>query len=373
MITELRQSLIRIITRLTLAASITVIISPDLLSGQDTLSVFPSEFIFEFYLDDSINLTIDTVLTIVGGGNDSTLQWDYTLNPPLTFIKENYADWTQADNQDHIAPGIAITRKDIQSFFNPILESGYNDPYHYPAQSPVGTYWAFKNNPIDTSQVDNWEPFIEAVNHDPQGAIGKYGLLYLPAFEAYLDFSLLSFSGSNTGGGFAYTRDRIPASWLTVTRDSSRLDQPIEYLQLHLDATGLDAGQYESAILITPVDTILPEIQVPIKLNLIESVRIDQTVVVKESFQLFPNYPNPFNPVTTISYYLPENEYISIRIFDMLGKPVVSLVEKQQSAGFHEVQWDSRNFFGQPVGSGVYLVQIRGVNSIRSGKMILLK
>jgi hypothetical protein len=95
---------------------------------------------------------------------------------------------------------------------------------------------------------------------------------------------------------------------------------------------------------------------------------------IPEDFLLYPNYPNPFNPVTTIKYALPELSYVKIEIFNVLGKNVSKLIDSQQEAGVHELKFDASN-----LSSGVYFYQvefksIKGDKSYSSvNKMLLIK
>jgi len=95
--------------------------------------------------------------------------------------------------------------------------------------------------------------------------------------------------------------------------------------------------------------------------------------LIPNEFALRQNYPNPFNPVTTIQYDLPENSQVQIAIYDMLGRKVRTLAHGFEDAGFKAVQWQGRNDFGQPVGAGVYICQIRAGDFVQTSKMILLK
>ncbi|MBI3111093.1 MAG: T9SS type A sorting domain-containing protein [Ignavibacteriales bacterium] len=100
----------------------------------------------------------------------------------------------------------------------------------------------------------------------------------------------------------------------------------------------------------------------------------DLTVIMPEDFVLHQNYPNPFNPSTTIRFTLPVRERISIRIFDMLGKEIRTLVNNQdQSAGTGEVVWDGRNNRGEQVASGTYFYTLFFGNFQKSQKMVLMK
>jgi hypothetical protein len=102
---------------------------------------------------------------------------------------------------------------------------------------------------------------------------------------------------------------------------------------------------------------------------------------IPEIFTLHQNFPNPFNPITTLRYDLPSDAFVTLSIHDMLGREVTQLVNTTQEAGFKSVQWDAKDSMGRPVSAGVYLYQIQaGDPSLNSGygfvqtkKMVLLK
>jgi hypothetical protein len=94
---------------------------------------------------------------------------------------------------------------------------------------------------------------------------------------------------------------------------------------------------------------------------------------IPEQFILYPNYPNPFNPVTTIRYDLSNESFVNITIYDMLGNVVYNLVNTNQSSGYKSVQWNATNNQGEPVSAGVYLYKIQAGNFVDTKKMILIK
>nr|MCS5662080.1 T9SS type A sorting domain-containing protein [Dehalococcoidia bacterium] len=85
------------------------------------------------------------------------------------------------------------------------------------------------------------------------------------------------------------------------------------------------------------------------------------------------NFPNPFNPVTTLRYDLPEHSHVTLTVYDMLGKDIIRLVQTTQEAGFKSVQWNATDNMGRPVSAGVYIYQIEAEDIIRTKKMVLLK
>ncbi|HMB90680.1 MAG TPA: T9SS type A sorting domain-containing protein [Rhodothermales bacterium] len=92
-----------------------------------------------------------------------------------------------------------------------------------------------------------------------------------------------------------------------------------------------------------------------------------------ESFALLPNYPNPFNPATTISFEIPTTNYVRLEVFDILGRKVVTLMENTLAAGRHTVIWDSKNQTGMTVSSGVYLYRLTAGSYVATRRMVLLK
>lgn len=100
----------------------------------------------------------------------------------------------------------------------------------------------------------------------------------------------------------------------------------------------------------------------------------DLIVITPEDFKLQQNYPNPFNPSTTITFQLPLKKKVSLRIFDVLGKEVRTLINDEEYAlGTHQVVWDGRNNHGEPVGSGTYIYRLEFGNFAKSMKMLLVK
>ena len=85
------------------------------------------------------------------------------------------------------------------------------------------------------------------------------------------------------------------------------------------------------------------------------------------------NYPNPFNPITTLRYDLPEDAFVRITVYDMLGKVVSNLLNTNQSSGNKSVQWNATNNQGQPVSAGLYLYTIQAGEFRQTKKMVLLK
>jgi hypothetical protein len=106
---------------------------------------------------------------------------------------------------------------------------------------------------------------------------------------------------------------------------------------------------------------------------ILENLDISNGNNVPISYKIHQNHPNPFNPVTTIRYDLPEDGLVNITIYDMMGRQINTLVSGQQTAGYNIVQWNATNTFGEAVSAGLYLYTIHAGKFTQTKKMVLLK
>ncbi len=88
---------------------------------------------------------------------------------------------------------------------------------------------------------------------------------------------------------------------------------------------------------------------------------------------LFQNHPNPFNPSTTIRFYLPEESFVTVKVYDATGREISSLVDRHLEEGYHSVDWIGQDAFGNAVTSGVYFYSLKSGKEILTRKMILLR
>lgn len=96
----------------------------------------------------------------------------------------------------------------------------------------------------------------------------------------------------------------------------------------------------------------------------------EKEIIIPSSFQLFQNYPNPFNPETRINYSLERSGFVSIKIYDLLGKEVAKLLNEYKSEGYHSVILNAGKY---SLSSGVYFYIMKTDNMIQTKKMMLLK
>jgi len=128
-----------------------------------------------------------------------------------------------------------------------------------------------------------------------------------------------------------------------------RSDEPVAMADLKITARGMD--------------------------NIDLKVKLSETSgsVTPRVFALKDNYPNPFNPMTKISFSLPEAQYVKLVIYGVDGKRVATLIDGQQTSGLHEVVWMGRNDSGSSVASGTYFYQIQAGPYSQVKKMTLVK
>jgi hypothetical protein len=88
---------------------------------------------------------------------------------------------------------------------------------------------------------------------------------------------------------------------------------------------------------------------------------------------LAQNVPNPFNPSTTIRYYLPERCRVRVEVYDVSGRMIASLADRDQPTGHYSLEWNGRDNLGKPVSSGIYFCRLQAGKEMRSRKMVLLR
>jgi hypothetical protein len=171
--------------------------------------------------------------------------------------------------------------------------------------SPVGTLWANST----TAQADSasYSNFVTMHGGSTQSLIGDTVSLYLPDDNLYFDVLFTSFSGGNSGGGFSYIR-------------------------ISVNTLNLDQQQWP------------------------------------EEYTLSNNYPNPFNPVTTFTYQLPEASPVSLHVYDLNGKLVLDFNDGIRSAGRHEIILTATG-----LSSGTYFCVFSAGSFQTSKKVMLLK
>lgn len=102
-------------------------------------------------------------------------------------------------------------------------------------------------------------------------------------------------------------------------------------------------------------------------------LKVDNNSHLIKTFNLFDNYPNPFNPKTTFQFSLESNNFININIINLRGDEVKKILSKKMESGLYSITWDATDNNNNTVPSGVYFYRIQSGNHYKTKKMILIK
>ena len=99
----------------------------------------------------------------------------------------------------------------------------------------------------------------------------------------------------------------------------------------------------------------------------------DEGSLLPSEYALFQNYPNPFNPSTQITFDVPNSEFVMLRVYNLLGQDVQTLINKSMTPGRYTVEWNGNDMLNNDVASGVYFYELRGESFISRKKMLLIR
>ncbi len=100
----------------------------------------------------------------------------------------------------------------------------------------------------------------------------------------------------------------------------------------------------------------------------LEYSKIVEVEIAPTKFSLQQNYPNPFNPSTSIQYAISSRQFVSLKVYDVLGKEIATLVNEEKSAGSYEIGFNASH-----LASGIYYYQLRAGDYVETKKMVLMK
>ncbi len=164
-------------------------------------------------------------------------------------------------------------------------------------------------------------------------------------------------------------------TWFSIEGDTARLipgstvDLPITFFANESD-TILTAN-----LLLKSMNPNLSDLIVPVKfvVNAVATSVAEKISGVIDEFELEQNFPNPFNPTTTIAFKIARTTDVSIKIFNTLGQEITTLVSGKMNSGVYRLQWNGKDSIGTIVASGVYIVKMRAGEISLSRKIILLR
>ena len=264
--------------------------------------------------------------------------------------------------------------------------------------------------------------FMRIILND--GAAGTSAATRLTTTDSVRVLRLLNVSGDSTGTGLRCTSGANPMDFVFVYDDTSGTDRPIAGSFIENDGTDNSTATNYAAFYSNSVNAVNGAFGIVIPNQLTNGIRrierrsredgqltafatdddgiwpnsantvnpsggtteivltgsdVNQLIDITSDFvlptqtALLGNFPNPFNPATTIRYYLSRNGKVSLNIYNILGQEVRTLLNRHQTAGEYSIQWDGKNNAGQPVSSGIYIYRIQSGEFIKSHKMMLIK
>ncbi|MEI7484043.1 MAG: ammonia-forming cytochrome c nitrite reductase subunit c552 [Ignavibacteriota bacterium] len=152
-------------------------------------------------------------------------------------------------------------------------------------------------------------------------------------------------------------------NWVFIARDSMNLNLRKAFWNYQLINNDKSLGMHNPFL----------AIQV-LQVSKLYAVGVQQNgTEIPAKFELMQNYPNPFNPTTKISFNLPKAEQVTLKIYDVTGKEIVTLVNTKYSAGKYTTDWMGTDANGKAVSSGVYFYKIVAGNNIQTKRMVLIK
>jgi len=222
-----------------------------------------------------------------------------------------------------------------------------------------GDFWLIKT---DENGSINPEPEIEI---DPDEFV-----LEMMSDEIFNDEFTISNIGSGTVDYNIDINYLNGEGWLSLYPDFGDLAEgETDTIEITFDTTDLVAGIYESEIVITYNGDLAV---IPVILTVSGTDAEEDTVLNVTA--LFVNYPNPFNPTTTISFSIAQTpSFVNLEIFNLKGQKVKQLVNSQLSAGQHSVIWNGTDDNKHPVSSGIYLYKLTAGSKIQTKKMLMIK
>jgi hypothetical protein len=99
----------------------------------------------------------------------------------------------------------------------------------------------------------------------------------------------------------------------------------------------------------------------------------NEAEVMPSKFSVSKNYPNPFNPSTSIDITIPEKRSLTVKVFDLNGKVLNTLINRELYPGHYSVDWNGKNYLGQSLATGLYIIRVRSGSHFSSQKVLLLK
>ena len=192
---------------------------------------------------------------------------------------------------------------------------------------------------LSTNLGENWTQINDGFSYS------NYDL----AINTFFVFDTTVFVGTCYQGVYIWNNDE--RSWNNISEGLASL----KISSLAVSGSYLLAGTYDGGVWRRPLSEMITSLE-------------NTSMALPNQFALNQNYPNPFNPSTVISYQLPVNSDVTLKIYDVLGKEVTTLVNEDKPAGSYQIDFNAGG-----LSSGIYFYRLQAGDFVQTRKMILLK
>jgi DNA-binding beta-propeller fold protein YncE len=239
----------------------------------------------------------------------------------------------------------------------------FGDPAHCGPNTPVGTSVtvSFPGSNATTFASVSVEG-ITQINTFPLGPPPPIGILPVPqGTPVYYDVTTTAVHSGPIQVGLSYAPDSVQGS-------------EDDLLLFHWDTSISPASWREVTILVdTGIDVIFGEINSLSTFLIVEPgspTAVDDPTTLPTVFRMYPNFPNPFHRSTRIRYDLPEPGLVKVQVFDLQGRLVRSLVNREEDPGRYSIFWHGNNTAGQTVAPGIYFYRIETPENAATQKLL---
>ena len=303
-------------------------------------------------------------------------------DPPMTFFLKNagvddlLAHWTNPTTNVDGTPmddfnAIKLYKNGIllTTFARSPSDTGRADSALFPLSGP--------NPPYYVTAVDNELPPNESaasnIAYPPFAAISLSTNSIVFDTTSIGENTINSFTVENVGQDTLRVYDMLISNAAFSVDTPAFTLLPTETQEVKVTFSPTEQGLYSGIIRVISNDPVNDTLYVAVRGYGETITGMKDRFGLPSSYGISSNYPNPFNPTTTIRYQLPQQSDVKLYIYNVLGQKVKTLVEGSIEAGYHSVVWDGRNDMGIQLASGIYIYRFSADDYFKVQKMILIK
>ena len=348
----------------------------------DAITPYDASLVLQYYVQ-LITLTPYQKIAADVSGNGSITPWD--ASQILRYYVGDISDFPIGDDWKCVPVSFQIDDSNWQIApdslnYNPLSQNETGQDYYGIIYGDVSGNWSLPSPVLLKDQIDI--PITSLLKAEP-----IYGL---PGSTIEIPFEFQNLTATYSFGAMLEFDQTVFKVKEIVTTDMTQ-KWTLSYRQhgdtLRLAMAGNEAVDGSSVLAVARFD-ISPDIKQDgyhdllvhrLSLNEIEEINATTRIqyiaksLIPTSFQLLQNHPNPFNASTDIRFELPEASRVKIKIYNLQGQEVRTLLDENREAGYHSIHFDGGNNHGQLLSSGVYIYQLQTNSDIATKKMIIIR